>query len=99
MQIFETQFSAVQSFYKKFGLTVYRCYKNSSSYRKKRVSKSITVVFNFTYDYVFFFSRLRVTFVRASGERIEAKAKVGDSLLDVVINNEIDLDGFGKYNK
>ncbi|XP_031785385.1 adrenodoxin-like protein 2, mitochondrial [Nasonia vitripennis] len=38
---------------------------------------------------------VKVTFVRASGERIEAKAKVGDSLLDVVVNNEIDLDGFG----
>ncbi|XP_058796678.1 adrenodoxin-like protein 2, mitochondrial [Phymastichus coffea] len=38
---------------------------------------------------------VRVTFVRASGERIEAKGKVGDSLLDVVVNNEIDLSGFG----
>ncbi|XP_014238416.1 adrenodoxin [Trichogramma pretiosum] len=36
-----------------------------------------------------------VTFIRASGEKIEAKGKVGDSLLDVIVNNEIDLDGFG----
>ncbi|XP_057334607.1 adrenodoxin-like protein 2, mitochondrial [Microplitis mediator] len=38
---------------------------------------------------------VKVTFVRASGERIEAKGKVGDSLLDIVVNNEIDLDGYG----
>jgi ferredoxin len=36
-----------------------------------------------------------VTFVRVSGERITSKGKVGDSLLDVVVNNNIDLDGFG----
>jgi ferredoxin-1, mitochondrial len=36
-----------------------------------------------------------VTFVRASGERINVKGKEGDSLLDVVVNNNIDLDGFG----
>lgn len=39
--------------------------------------------------------RVEVTFVRHSGERIKAKGKVGDSLLDVVVNNNIDLDGFG----
>lgn len=38
---------------------------------------------------------VEVTFVRASGERITAKGKEGDSLLDVVVNNEVDLDGFG----
>uniref|UniRef100_T1GSH0 2Fe-2S ferredoxin-type domain-containing protein n=1 Tax=Megaselia scalaris TaxID=36166 RepID=T1GSH0_MEGSC len=36
-----------------------------------------------------------VTFIRASGERINAKGKVGDNLLDVIVNNNIDLDGFG----
>lgn len=44
-----------------------------------------------------FFFRVKVTFIRASGERIEAKGKVGDTLLDIVVNNDIDLDGFGKY--
>lgn len=34
-------------------------------------------------------------FVRAGGEKIKAKGKVGDSLLDVVVNNNIDIDGFG----
>lgn len=33
--------------------------------------------------------------MRASGERIKTKGKVGDSLLDVIVNNQIDLDGFG----
>ena len=37
-----------------------------------------------------------MTFVRSSGERIEGKGKVGDSLLDIIVNNEIDLDGYGK---
>ncbi|KAG7187903.1 hypothetical protein KM043_013871 [Ampulex compressa] len=36
-----------------------------------------------------------VTFVRANGERIMAKGKIGDTLLDIVVNNEIDLDGYG----
>ncbi|XP_011310853.1 adrenodoxin-like [Fopius arisanus] len=38
---------------------------------------------------------VKVTFIRASGERIEAKGKIGDTLLDIVVNNEIDLDGYG----
>lgn len=40
-------------------------------------------------------SRVSVTFLRANGERIQAKGKVGETLLDVVVNNNIDLDGFG----
>lgn len=39
--------------------------------------------------------RVEVTFVRASGERIKAKGKVGDSLLDVIVNSNLDFDGFG----
>lgn len=38
---------------------------------------------------------VEVTFVRANGERIKAKGKVGDSLLDVIVNSQIDLEGFG----
>ncbi|XP_063982634.1 adrenodoxin-like protein 2, mitochondrial [Diachasmimorpha longicaudata] len=38
---------------------------------------------------------VKVTFIRASGERIEVKGKIGDTLLDIVVNNEIDLDGYG----
>ncbi|KRT80603.1 hypothetical protein AMK59_6227, partial [Oryctes borbonicus] len=38
---------------------------------------------------------ITVTFIKANGERIQAKGKVGDSLLDVVVNNDLDLEGFG----
>jgi len=33
--------------------------------------------------------------VRANGDKIKTSGKVGDSLLDVVVNNSVDLDGFG----
>ncbi|XP_075227219.1 adrenodoxin-like protein 2, mitochondrial Ferredoxin 2 [Lycorma delicatula] len=36
-----------------------------------------------------------VTFVKANGERIKAKGKEGDTLLDVVVNNNLDFDGYG----
>ncbi|XP_024869655.1 adrenodoxin [Temnothorax curvispinosus] len=36
-----------------------------------------------------------ITFVKANGERIKAKGKVGDSILDIVVNNDLDLDGYG----
>lgn len=36
-----------------------------------------------------------ITFVKANGERITAKGKEGDSILDIVVNNEVDLDGYG----
>lgn len=38
---------------------------------------------------------MEVTFVKANGEEIKVKGKIGDSLLDVVVNNSIELDGFG----
>lgn len=31
----------------------------------------------------------------ASGQKLSAKGKEGDSLLDVVVNNNVPLDGFG----
>ena len=39
--------------------------------------------------------RVTVHFLTGNGERQSAKAKVGDNLLDVIIENEIDIDGFG----
>ncbi|KAK0157388.1 hypothetical protein PV328_011133 [Microctonus aethiopoides] len=39
--------------------------------------------------------RVKITFVKSNGDRIEATGKVGDSILDIVVNNEIDLDGYG----
>ncbi|KAJ8918046.1 hypothetical protein NQ315_011502 [Exocentrus adspersus] len=38
---------------------------------------------------------VQVTFVKANGDRVNAKGKVGETLLDVVVNNNIDLDGYG----
>lgn len=38
---------------------------------------------------------IEVIFVKANGDKIKAKGKIGDSLLDVVVNNNVDLDGFG----
>ncbi|KAF6211874.1 hypothetical protein GE061_012390 [Apolygus lucorum] len=36
-----------------------------------------------------------VTFVRPDGEKIKAKGKEGDTLLDVVVNHDLDIDGYG----
>lgn len=41
------------------------------------------------------FFRVEVTFHLASGQKIKAKGKEGDSLLDVVVNNNLPLDGYG----
>ncbi|CAG2171648.1 unnamed protein product [Oppiella nova] len=38
---------------------------------------------------------ISVTFVTSDGKRITGSGKEGDSLLDVVVNNDLDLDGFG----
>jgi len=38
---------------------------------------------------------VEVTFIKANGERIKAKGKEGDSLLDIVVNNSVDLEGYG----
>jgi len=37
----------------------------------------------------------KVTFIKANGDRVTGKGKEGDSLLDVVVNNNLDFDGFG----
>jgi hypothetical protein len=36
-----------------------------------------------------------ITFIKANGERIKAKGKIGENILDIVVNNDIDLDGYG----
>ena len=41
-----------------------------------------------------FFS-VTVYFVAPNGNKLEAQANVGDNLLDVVIENDVDIDGFG----
>ncbi|XP_013915438.1 PREDICTED: adrenodoxin, mitochondrial [Thamnophis sirtalis] len=39
--------------------------------------------------------KVTVHFVNRDGDKLTAKGKVGDSLLDVVIDNNLDIDGFG----
>ncbi len=39
-----------------------------------------------------------VTFIKRNGEKIKAKGKEGDTLLDVVVDNNLDLEGYGAYN-
>uniref|UniRef100_A0A3P9NP73 Ferredoxin 1 n=1 Tax=Poecilia reticulata TaxID=8081 RepID=A0A3P9NP73_POERE len=40
-------------------------------------------------------SKVTVHFINRDGEKITVKASPGDSLLDVVINEDLDFDGFG----
>ncbi|XP_023948945.1 adrenodoxin [Bicyclus anynana] len=39
--------------------------------------------------------KVKVVFKLADGRRLEAQGAVGDSLLDVVVNNSLDIDGYG----
>nr|XP_026486771.1 adrenodoxin [Vanessa tameamea] len=39
--------------------------------------------------------KVKVTFNLYDGRKIEAEGKVGDTLLDVVVNNDLDIDGYG----
>lgn len=50
-----------------------------------------------TYHFVYaFLVSIKVTFVCNSGKkRIESAAHEGDTFLDVVLDNELDIDGFG----
>lgn len=48
--------------------------------------------------FCFCFQSIKVTFVREEdGVELTAYGRVGDTLLDVVVDNEVDLDGFGKW--
>lgn len=40
-------------------------------------------------------SSVTVTYIKANGEKITATGKEGDNLLDIVVNNNVDLEGFG----
>ena len=41
-------------------------------------------------------NKVTVHFINRDGEKITVKGSPGDSLLDVVINEDLDFDGFGK---
>lgn len=36
-----------------------------------------------------------ITFITASGDRLQGKGKVGDNLLDIIVDNNLDIDGYG----
>ena len=38
---------------------------------------------------------VKVSFILQDGSRLEGKGKEGDNLLDIIVNNDIDIDGFG----
>ncbi|KAF5270361.1 hypothetical protein FQR65_LT05549 [Abscondita terminalis] len=39
--------------------------------------------------------QIKITFVKPNGELHVVKGNIGDTLLDVVVNNNVDLEGFG----
>ncbi|KAL8191022.1 UNVERIFIED_CONTAM: Adrenodoxin, mitochondrial [Gekko kuhli] len=39
--------------------------------------------------------KITVHFITRDGDKLTAQGKVGDSLLDVVVDNNLDIDGFG----
>lgn len=43
--------------------------------------------------------KVTVHFLNRDGKRITVKDLTGESLLDVVVNNDLDIDGFGKLFK
>ena len=38
---------------------------------------------------------VKVSFILQDGSKLEGKGKEGDNLLDIIVNNDIDIDGFG----
>lgn len=39
--------------------------------------------------------KVKIIFVLYDGQRLETQAKVGDTLLDVVVNNDLNIEGYG----
>ncbi|XP_067675232.1 adrenodoxin-like [Haliotis asinina] len=62
------------------------CKYNRGHDQKKRFSSSVPKTQKET---------VTINFIGREGNRIQTKAKVGDNLLDVIIENDIDIDGFG----
>lgn len=44
-------------------------------------------------------NKLTVHFINRDGEKITVKANPGDTLLDVVVNQDLDFDGYGECNR
>jgi len=60
--------------------------------RRFRVKRQFSLITNLLQESK---EKVNVTFVFPDGEKAQAKAKVGDNLLDIVIENNVDIDGFG----
>lgn len=48
---------------------------------------------------LYFIFRIKVIFNKANGDKIIAEGRKGDSLLDVIVNNNLDFDGYGMIIK
>ncbi|XKL62016.1 hypothetical protein PGB90_001849 [Kerria lacca] len=58
-------------------------------------SRSLTTTINNLQEKEKSTPQYEVTFVKKNGERIKVTCNEGDSLLDVVLNNNLDFDGYG----
>lgn len=43
-------------------------------------------------------NKVTVNFINRDGEKITVKASPGDTLLDVVVQQDLDIDGYGEFN-
>lgn len=43
-------------------------------------------------------NKVTINFINRDGEKITVKASPGDTLLDVVVQQELDIDGYGELN-
>lgn len=62
--------------------------KHHDCFRINHVSSDVSV---------FRSDKVTVHFINRDGEKLTVKGSPGESLLDVVINEDLDIDGFGMY--
>lgn len=43
-------------------------------------------------------NKVTVNFINRDGEKITVKASPGDTILDVVVQQDLDIDGYGEFN-
>lgn len=43
-------------------------------------------------------NKVTINFINRDGEKITVKASPGDTLLDVVVQQDLDIDGYGELN-
>lgn len=65
---------------------------------RSRILSSSTIPYHFQLPRLYSneaAGKIKVTFKKFNGEQITVYGKEGDSLLDVIVNNNLDFDGFG----